>query len=93
MMGATRILRYHRDMQRGAILKAALDLPEDDRRTLVEDLEASMNGGFASPEIEEAWGAEIERRIEEIDSGKVKTIPWREVQTEIRALLERRRAR
>lgn len=80
-------------MQRGDIFKAALDLPEEERRTLVEDLEASLNGGFSSPEIEEAWAVEIERRCQEIDSGKVKTIPWSEVQAEIRDLLHRSRAR
>ena len=26
-----------------------------------------------------AWDAEIAKRIEELDSGKVKTIPWAEV--------------
>ncbi len=30
-------------------------------------------------DAEEAWNAEIQRRVEELDSGKVETIPWSEV--------------
>jgi hypothetical protein len=29
--------------------------------------------------MEEAWDAEIRRRVEELDSGAVETIPWKEV--------------
>ena len=39
--------------------------------------------------VEEAWNKEILRRIEELDSGKAKTIPWDEVQKEIAAKLKR----
>jgi len=28
------------------------------------------------PDIEEAWRAEIERRVAELDSGAVETVPW-----------------
>jgi putative addiction module component (TIGR02574 family) len=39
---------------------------------LTEDLHAS------APEIEAAWKSEINRRIEEIESGKVKGVPLEE---------------
>jgi putative addiction module component (TIGR02574 family) len=29
--------------------------------------------------VQAAWDEEIKRRIEELDSGKAKTIPWEEV--------------
>jgi putative addiction module component (TIGR02574 family) len=28
------------------------------------------------PDVEEAWRAEIERRVAELDSGAVETVPW-----------------
>jgi putative addiction module component (TIGR02574 family) len=38
-------------------------------------------------DAEVAWQQEVARRMDEIRSGKVKTIPWREVQRKGRALL------
>jgi putative addiction module component (TIGR02574 family) len=70
-------------MQRADIMKAVMDLPEDDREQLVEELNATLHGGFASKEIEVAWATEVERRIEEVESGKVKMLPWDDVQREI----------
>lgn len=35
--------------------------------------------GSADPDWEQAWDMEIRRRIEELDSGAVETIPWEEV--------------
>jgi len=70
-------------MQRADIMKAVMDLPEDDREQLVEELNAALHGGFASKEIEAAWATEVERRIEEVESGKVKMLPWDDVQREI----------
>jgi len=69
---------------------AAADLTPKDRRelahffldTLEEEsthtLTDSLNG-FASAEIRDSWMVEIQRRIEELDSGKVKAIPGDEV--------------
>jgi putative addiction module component (TIGR02574 family) len=34
-----------------------------------------------------AWNQEIARRIEDLDSGKAKTIPWEEVQKQISSRL------
>jgi putative addiction module component (TIGR02574 family) len=35
-----------------------------------------------------SWNEEIARRIDELDSGKAKTIPWDEVQRRIAAKLK-----
>ena len=35
-------------------------------------------------ELSPAWKAEIKRRLEDIDSGRVKTIPWEEVRDRLR---------
>ena len=40
----------------------------------------------SSDSVEDAWRVEIERRMAELDSGTVKTIPWEE----LRARLYRR---
>ena len=50
---------------------------------LTEDLHTS------DPEIEAAWKTEIDRRIEEIQSGKVKGVPAEEVSARIRKILKR----
>ena len=50
---------------------------------LIEDLLAS------DPEIEAAWKTEVDRRIEEIQSGKVKGIPAEEVSARIQKILQR----
>jgi putative addiction module component (TIGR02574 family) len=50
-------------------------------RLLIEALDAESDDG-----VDEAWRVEIERRVAELDSGSVETIPWEEV----RARLDRR---
>ena len=50
-------------------------------RLLIEALDAETDDG-----VEDAWRVEIERRMAELDSGSVQTIPWEEV----RARLNRR---
>jgi putative addiction module component (TIGR02574 family) len=50
---------------------------------LTEDLHAS------APEIEAAWKTEVDRRIAEIESGKVKGIPAKEVSARIQKILKR----
>jgi putative addiction module component (TIGR02574 family) len=50
---------------------------------LTEDLHAS------APEIERAWKTEVDRRIEEIQSGKVKGVSANEVSARIQKILQR----
>lgn len=46
-------------MTRREILEAALRLDPTERELLVDELNASLQGGFASDEIEKAWLEEI----------------------------------
>ena len=39
-------------------------------------------------ELHPAWAAEIARRVEELESGKVQGIPWEEVQREMHERLK-----
>ena len=42
-------------------------------------------------EVETAWAEEVERRIRQIDSGEVKTIPWEVVCAKVYARLDKKR--
>ena len=56
---------------------------------LIRDLEPVEN--LSAAEIESAWDNEIGRRLEEIDSGKVKAVPAEEVFARIQAKLDEAR--
>jgi putative addiction module component (TIGR02574 family) len=55
-----------------ALFDEAISLPIEIRMQLVEKLLRSLNP--TQKEIDKLWAKEAERRIEEIKSGKVKTI-------------------
>jgi putative addiction module component (TIGR02574 family) len=63
----------------------ALKLSVEERAELADRLIASL---FKGDEIEEAWAVEVERRIEEIESGRAKLIPAAEAIARIRAAIE-----
>lgn len=67
-----------------ALLEGALKLPPDDRLALATELLHSVEGPD-DPEWAQAWSAEIARRIQELDEGKVETIPWPELRAQLRA--------
>lgn len=63
------------------IISMAESLPIDLKTRLIDRLLNSLQPSQA--EIDDLWAKEAERRIEEIKSGKVKTIPGDEVFKEI----------
>lgn len=73
-------------MQRSAaeILRDALALPLDARAALAGSLLESLD-----TEVDEdaaaAWVTEVNRRVAELNSGAVKTIPWAEVRRRLSA--------
>jgi len=68
------------------ILEAeALKLTPDERAPLAQRLLASLD---EDAEIEDAWAAEIERRIAEVESGAVRVIPIAEALARVRAGLK-----
>ena len=71
------------------LLKKALALPPEARAALAGSLLESLED-TVDPSVEEAWSREIARRIEELDSGKVKPIPWAKARRQIAALLHGR---
>ena len=55
------------------VFDAALALSEEDRGRLAEKLVQSLDRDV-EPDAEEAWAAEIERRLARIDAGQSKTV-------------------
>jgi putative addiction module component (TIGR02574 family) len=66
--------------------RKARTLPPEERIRLAEELLSSVQD--SDEEIEAAWAQEIERRLEEVESGTAKLIPAEEVFAEIRRLLK-----
>jgi putative addiction module component (TIGR02574 family) len=62
-------------------------LSEQERATLagllIESLESEVD-----PDVEEAWRIEIERRVAELDSGAVETVPWEVVKAKLLQRIE-----
>jgi putative addiction module component (TIGR02574 family) len=60
------------------LLRKALTLNERDRASLagalIESLDTEVQPGAA-----QAWDAEIERRVKELESHAVETVPWSKV--------------
>ena len=60
------------------LISSALQLPPADRAAVVDAILASLQPaieGDAAADIQDAWSDEIRSRIDDIDSGRVKTIP------------------
>jgi putative addiction module component (TIGR02574 family) len=60
------------------LLEQALSLSVEEQEALADSLIFNL-GGKVDEGVQAAWDEEIKRRIEELDSGKAKTIPWEEV--------------
>jgi putative addiction module component (TIGR02574 family) len=72
------------------LLREATQLSENERAELaallLETIEGEPDEG-----VEAAWAEEIERRVRQIDSGEVQTIPWEEVRAKLYARLSENR--
>jgi putative addiction module component (TIGR02574 family) len=66
------------------VLRAALDLPPEARARLAGVLLESLDDSEQT-ELDAAWSEEIERRIRDIDEGRVELIPGEEVLAELRS--------
>jgi putative addiction module component (TIGR02574 family) len=66
------------------LLAEALELPPEQRAALAGELIQSLD-----PQVDEdaeaAWSEEIRRRLERLDSGLAKQIPWSEARRRIQA--------
>ena len=64
------------------VLEEALRLPAEARAALAGHLLESLDDSV-DEDVELAWSKEIARRIEDLDRGKVKTVPWSVVRRQI----------
>ena len=69
------------------LFEKASSLSERERATLagllIDSLESEID-----PDVEEAWRVEIERRLAELDSGTVQTVPWETVKAKLLQRME-----
>ena len=68
-----------------AVEAQALNLSVEERAKLADRLITSL---FEDHKIEEAWAAEVERRIEDIESGRTKLIPVSDAISRARAAIK-----
>jgi putative addiction module component (TIGR02574 family) len=73
--------------QASRVLEKALALSTRERGVLIDRLIESLDEGPAEEGVEEAWAAEIKRRVDEIRSGKARLIPAEEVRRRAAARL------
>lgn len=73
------------------IAESALGLPESDRTRLVVKLLESLDDTTLDPDVEQAWEAEVARRVLDLVEGRAKTIPAEQALREARAKLARQR--
>ncbi len=67
------------------LLAAVLRLPAAARATLAGDIIDSLDDDEPAEDVEAAWADEIQKRLAEVDAGKVKSIPWSEARRRILA--------
>jgi putative addiction module component (TIGR02574 family) len=73
------------------LLSLALELPRPDRASLAHDLIASLDEpSEPADDVDAAWLTEIERRMADVDAGRVTTVPWSEARKQILARLKQR---
>jgi putative addiction module component (TIGR02574 family) len=64
------------------LLQRALTLPLGDRAEIAAQLLASLDGE-RDDDVERAWAAEIERRVQRAEAGETVSRPWSEVRARL----------
>jgi putative addiction module component (TIGR02574 family) len=70
-----------------ALLESSLNLPLQERSRLATRLIESLDDADDEVPISPTWHSEIERRIEAVRNGTMRTVPHEEVMAEMHALL------
>ena len=65
------------------VLDEALKLTTNERAEVAEQLIASLDEA-SDTDVEQAWQEEVQRRLQQIERGEMKTIPWEVVQRLLR---------
>ena len=69
------------------LFRDALALPPEARAALLDSLIESLDTGV-DENADEAWREEVYHRLQQIDGGAVKLVPWDDAQRRLRARLE-----
>ena len=72
-------------MKTAEIMNELANLPVEERALIADSLLQTLNP--SQPEIEQQWLKVAQRRLAEISTGKVKTIPLNDVMTRINSHL------
>ena len=72
------------------LFREATEMSERDRAELAGLLLESLENE-PDVDVEAAWAEEVERRVRQIDSGEVKTLPWDQVRAQLHARLDGKR--
>jgi len=68
------------------LLQKALALPDKERAELAGNLISSLDA-TVDQDVDAAWQEEVVRRLHDVQSGKVDTVPWEGVRQKGRTLL------
>lgn len=71
------------------LFRDALSLPAEARAALIDSLLESLDDVQVDDDAEAAWRQEIYRRLQQIDSGAVRLIPWDDAQSRLWARIQR----
>ena len=77
-------------MSTDELVAEALRLPRPERARVAEELLSSLEE--PADEVAAAWATELEQRSRDVAEGRVQTIAWETVRTDILKELEERRA-
>lgn len=58
-----------------SIIANALQLPREERARVAREIIASLDGP-ADQDVEAAWLAEVERRLDDVERGTAEMVPW-----------------
>ena len=88
-----RAIRPFMTMKAEQLLAEALGLPEKERAALASALLRSLEDDdetdVGREQVEAAWAEELRRRAEGVRSGRVATVPWEQVKSDLEALVRR----
>jgi putative addiction module component (TIGR02574 family) len=72
-----------------SVLKTATQLADFERRELAVRLFLSLNDSLDAAADDAAFAFEIKKRIDEMESGAVKSYSWEEVQKSLKAIIKK----
>lgn len=65
------------------LYERAFELAPEDRAELAGLLLESLEDDMPSDEIEQAWAAEVEKRMAEFRAGRVNTLSWQDLRAQL----------